>query len=306
MMPRGYTKPLYVLPFDHRSSFVSELFGWTAPLTAAQIATITRAKDVIYDGFRAAVMVGVPMSRAGVLVDEQFGARILQDAAAQRYRTAASVERSGQTEFDFEFGDAFGLHIERFHPTFAKVLVRYNPDGDAALNRRQVGRLKRLSDYLAGAARSLFMFELLVPAIPPQLARVNGDTHAFDVELRPELMVHTIEELQDAGVEPDVWKLEGLGRRADYERMVAAARRGGRATVGCIILGRGEDSGKVRQWLTSAAAVPGFIGFAVGRTTFWKVLVDWRDRRITADAAVLQIAQRYRAWVDIFEATARP
>ena len=145
------------------------------------------------------------------------------------------------------------------------------------------------------------MFELLVPAEKSQLARVGGDVKAYDRELRPGLMVQTIHQLQDAGVEGDVWKIEGLDHREDCEKVVAAARRGGRSKVGCIILGRGEDDKKVREWLTIAAAVPGFIGFAVGRTTFWDPLIDWRAGKTTREAAVTEIARRYREWVDIFE-----
>ena len=57
----------------------------------------------------------------------------------------------------------------------------------------------------------------------------------------------------------------------------------------------------MRQWLATAAAVPGFIGFAVGRTTFWDPLVDYRANRITREAAVARIAASYREWVDLFE-----
>jgi myo-inositol catabolism protein IolC len=182
------------------------------------------------------------------------------------------------------------------------VLVRYNPDGNRTVNARQAGRLKRLSDYLHNGSGSLFMFELLVPAEKPQLEQLNGDKKAYDVQLRPQLMVRAIEELQDAGVEPDVWKIEGLDRREHCEKVVAAARRGGRDRVGCIILGRGEDDRKVHEWLTTAAAVPGFIGFAVGRTSFWDPLVAWRAKQITREQAVNDIVRRYHEFVDTFEA----
>jgi 5-dehydro-2-deoxygluconokinase len=211
------------------------------------------------------------------------------------------VEKSGQEEFEFEYGDDFAKHIEAFNPTFSKVLVRYNPGGDQALNRRQAARLKRLSEYLRANNRSRFMFELLVPAEKAQLDRVKGDKKKYDLELRPRLMVQTIHELQDAGVEPDVWKVEGLDRREDCEKVVAAARRGHRDKVGCIVLGRGEDDPKVREWLTTAAGVPGFIGFAVGRTSFWNPLVDLRAKKITREDAVAEIARRYREFVDVFE-----
>ena len=244
----------------------------------------------------------MPKEKAGILVDEQFGAAILRSAIKEGYSTACPAEKSGQDEFDLEYGQDFAKHIEALHPTFCKVLVRYNPEGDKALNKRQAARLKRLSDYLhSRRSHSRFMFELLVPPEKTQLDQLKRDQAAYDLELRPQLMVQSIEELQDAQVEPDVWKIEGLDRRSDCEKIVAAARREGRATVGCIILGRGENDAKVHEWLTVAAAVPGFIGFAVGRTIFWDPLVDWRGKKITRDAAVAEIARRYREFVDIFE-----
>jgi myo-inositol catabolism protein IolC len=299
-VPIGYDQPLYILPFDHRASFQAKTFGWQGALTAAQTAEIIAAKLVIYDGFQSAVAAGVATEHAGILVDEQFGAAVLCDAARRGYITACPVEKSGQEEFDFEYGEDFVRHVEAFNPTFCKVLVRYNPEGDSGLNRRQAARLKRLSDYLHGNRRP-FLFELLVPAEPGQLERCQGDKHAYDRELRPSLTVRTIQELQDSGVEPDIWKVEGLDCREDCAKVVAAAHRGGRDRVGCIILGRGENEPKVREWLTRAAGVPGFIGLAVGRTTFGEPLANWRRNAITREAAVAEIARRYRKWVDLFE-----
>jgi 5-dehydro-2-deoxygluconokinase len=302
MIPRGYEHPLYILPFDHRGSFETKMFGWTGALDAGQTAQIAAAKRVIYDGLKAAVAAGVDKSKAGVLVDEQFGGEILRDAAAQGFVVACPAEKSGQEEFDFEYGDDFAAHIEAFRPTFCKVLVRYNPGGDAERNRRQAARLKRLSGYLQDAGRSRFMFELLVPPERSQLDVLNGDSKAYDLTLRPQLMVQAIEALQNAGVEPDVWKIEGLDRHEDCARIVTAARRGGRAAVGCIILGRGEDAHNVREWLATAASVPGFIGFAVGRTDFWDPLVALRAGTMTREAAVAEMSRRYREFVAIFEA----
>jgi 5-dehydro-2-deoxygluconokinase len=298
----GFDKPLYILPFDHRGSFQKKMFGWDGTLSTQQTAEIAAAKRVIYDAFVAAVDAGVPKDKAGILIDEQFGAAILRDAATDGYATCCPTEKSGQEEFDFEYGEDFEKHIEAFYPTFCKVLVRYNPEGDQDLNRRQSARLKRLSDYLhRNKSRSRFMFELLIPAEKAQIDQLKGDKKAYDLELRPRLVAQTIQELQDAGVEPDVWKIEGLERHEDCERIVAVARQGGRSRVGCVILGRGEDDRKVREWLATAAAVPGFIGFAVGRTSFWDPLVDWRAKKITRNAAVAEIARRYRRFVEIFE-----
>ena len=212
----------------------------------------------------------------------------------------ASVEKSGQEEFEFAYGEDFAQHIEAFHPTFAKVLVCYNPEGDASLNQRQAGRLKRLSDYLH-QAQTLFMFELLVPASSMQLEQFEGDKNAYDLQLRPRLMIQTIQTLQDAGVEPDVWKVEGLDRQEDCVKLVEIARRIGRDSVGLIVLGRGAERGRVVHWLKTEASVPSFIGFAVGRTSFWQPLVDVEAIRISQEEAAIRIARNFEAWIRIFE-----
>ena len=137
MKSLGFDKPLYILPFDHRGSFQKKMFGWDGTLTPQQTEEIAAAKRVIYDAFKLAVESGVPKDKAGILVDEQFGAAILRDAHRDGYSTSCSAEKSGQDEFDFEYGEDFAAHIEAFEPTFCKVLVRYNPEGDRGLNRRQ-------------------------------------------------------------------------------------------------------------------------------------------------------------------------
>ena len=299
-MSLGYDKALYLLPFDHRHSYVDGLFGFKPPLSASQSEEVIDSKQLIFEGFKQALIEGVRKEAAAILVDEEFGAHILSDAHRRGLITALSVEQSGVGEFHFEYGDDFASHIEAFDPSFAKVLVRYNPEGDKALNLRQFRRLKQLCDYCQRSRRR-FMFELLVPATTGQLARTNGDKDAFDRQMRPPLMLQAIQALQDAGVEPDVWKIEGLDSRDDCERIVRMARRDGRDGVGCIVLGRGADEARVRSWLATAAGVEGLIGFAVGRTTFWDAVAGYRSRTLTRNEAASQIARHLRDWVDIFE-----
>ena len=303
-MSLGYNRPLYLLPFDHRHSYVTGMFKFNPPLTADQHEAVADSKRVIYDGFRQAVGKEVPIASAAILVDEEFGADILRDAVTRGYVTALSTEKSGSSEFEFEFGAAFAEHLEAFGPTFAKALVRYNPEGDAPLNRRQTAKLKQLSDYCRSSDQR-FMFELLVPATTAQMERVQADNQTFDLRIRPELTLQTIRTLQDAGVEPDVWKIEGLDRREDCERVVEMARRDGRHDVGCIVLGRGADQRKVTGWLETAASVPGFIGFAVGRTTFWDAIADYEANTASRQEAVSRVAQRYGQWATIFGGSAR-
>ena len=298
-MLSGYTRPLYILPFDHRHSYETKIFGYHEPLTDAQQAEIAHSKDVIYDGFKAAIQKGVPRDLAGLLVDEEFGAAILEDAHAQHYITAMPLEKSGQDEFDFQYPD-YPVRLRHFNPTFAKTLVRYNPEGDAGMNARQAARLHQLTEHLKETNR-LFLFELLLPPEKAQLAAVGNDQKRYDRELRPTLMVHAIQQLQDAGVSPDIWKIEGLDRREDCQEIVRAAQRGGRYNVGCIVLGRGEDEKKVLDWLRIAASVPGFIGFAVGRSSFLQSIVDLQQKKIQRPQAVEQIAAKFFEWTQTFE-----
>ena len=298
-MELGYDRPLFVLPFDQRSTFERGLFGFQSPLTEDQTATIAASKQVVYDGFKLALSKGAPREKAGILVDEQFGAPILRDARAQGFVTCAPTEKSGQEEFVFEYGERWQEHIEGFAPTFVKVLVRYNVENNEEMNRRQTGRLKQLSDYCHQNGHRL-MFELLVPMTVEQSDRLEGNQRLYDQHLRPSLMIAAIKELQQSGVEPDVWKVEGLDRRGDCETLVAAVRRDGRDKVSCIVLGRGSDELGVLAWLGAAAVVPGFIGFAIGRTSFWDALVGLRDGTITRDMAVSRIAARYAEWIRAF------
>ena len=298
MRATGYTKKLAILPFDHRSSYISGLFGWKEPLNVEQALTVAESKRVIYEGFQKARL---PKEETGILVDEQYGVGILRDAVQQGTITAVPVEQSGQDEFDFVYGDNFAQHIEAMQPTFAKALVRYNPEGDRALNQRQTERLKRLSDYLH-QSRYLFLFELLVPAEFHQLEHVDHDKEAYDIQLRPRLMVQAIEALRQAGVEPDVWKIEGLDQRADCEKVVEVAHRHGGQNVGLIVLGRGAGEARVLHWLQTAASVLGFIGFAVGRTSFWNAVVDVEAKRLSREAAAAQVAQHFEEWNRSFEA----
>jgi myo-inositol catabolism protein IolC len=299
-MQPGYDQALYLLPFDHRNSYVKSMFNYKPPLNAAQQSEVEDSKKLIYEGFLKAAAGGLAKESAGILVDEEFGTPILRDARKRGYVTALSVERSGSDEFHFEYGDDYADHIEEFDPTFAKVLVRYNPQDDDAMNQRQAARLRSLSEYCQGAGRRL-MFELLVPATEAQMASVNDDKNVYDLRLRPDLMIEAMRALQEAGVEPDVWKIEGLDRREDCERVVKQARRGGRDRVSCIVLGRGADDGKVREWLETAAPVPGFIGFAVGRTSFFSAVADYETKKASREDAAQRIAKQYAAWIDIFE-----
>jgi myo-inositol catabolism protein IolC len=295
----GYDRKLYVLAFDHRGSFEKMVGGGHDKVAGA--------KTLIWEGFQRAVGEGAPKDAAGILVDAQYGPDVAREAKAGGYVLAMPVEKSGQPEFDFEYGEAFGEKIEEFDPDFSKVLVRYNPEGDAALNKRQTVKLRELSEWLHERHRK-FLFELLVPAEPAQLERLGGDEERYDAELRPELMLEAILQLQNGGVEPDVWKIEGIEDRESCREIAQLARREGRDRVSCVVLGRGASDEKVDEWLRAAAGLEGYVGFAIGRSIFADAVKayaadpDGFDR----DAAVSKIAANYRRFIDVYEGAHAP
>mgnify|MGYP001056365069 CR=1 FL=1 len=301
-MTVGYDKPLYILAFDHRSSF-EEMAAKAGVPEADRHRRISESKSVIFDGFEIAITRGAPRDAAGILVDEQYGSQVARQARAKGYILAMPVEKSGQKVFDFEYGEAFGQHIEDFDPTFSKVLVRFNPEDDPETKRIQFERLKRLNDWLRERERK-FLLELLVPATRAQLESVGGDNERYDRDVRPDLTIKAVTEFYDAGIEPDVWKIEGLDRREDCERMAVRVRSGGHDHVGCVVLGRGADPERVDHWLRQGAGVPGYIGFAIGRTLWWQGVQGFLNATLTREEAAETIAANYLRAINLFVSVA--
>ena len=297
-MTLGYDGSLFLLAFDHRGSFKSKMFGIT-DATPDDVERLEAAKRLVWAGFEAARAEGLPEG-AGILVDEEMGAAVARAARSAAIPFAMPVEKSGQDVFDFEHGDDFGAHIEEFNPTFSKVLVRWNPDDDPDTKALQGERLSRLGSWLHERNR-LFLFELLVPASDRQKEMVGGDMDAYDRHIRPVLMLQVIDELRVAGVEPDIWKIEGIDS-ADYCRLISGlVRAGNRQRVACVVLGRGADDTRVDHWLATAAPVSGYSGFAIGRSIWWDAVADWKDGKASEAEAAKRIAANYRRFIAVYQ-----
>lgn len=291
----------YILAFDHRGSFMKKMFGITGREPGAdEKARVIDAKRLIFEGVQQAISDGAPLDSIGILVDEEMGADVARDAKASGIRLAMPVEKSDQTTFDFEYGEAFGSHIEEFDPDLSKVLVWWNPDDADEIKEQQGARLARLGNWLHDHDRT-FLFELLVPAAEAQLALVGGNVDAYDTEIRPHLMLQTIDEIQAAGVEPDIWKIEGLDRAIDCDLISKLIRRGGRDHVSAVVLGRWADSARVARWLAVGAGTPGYVGFAIGRTIWWAGVEGLKDGTMSRSEAVTDIAANFRHFIDIYE-----
>jgi myo-inositol catabolism protein IolC len=307
----GYDKPLFVQPFDHRGSFKKKFFGiaddWTVDPGQDQFTPILETKTIVYRGLLEAIEMGVSPEHVGILVDSEFGLHIQADARRRGIPVASCIEKSGQPVFDFEYGVRWQDHLRFVDPDIVKVLVRHHPADPVAERYEQMARLKEVSDFLHGRDRRPFMFELLLPATTDEEKAAGA---RYDTEMRPARMIEAIRELQEFGVEPDIWKLEGLDR-ADDARAVAEQARSGctadgrsRAKVGCILLGRGSDAEQVYRWLRTAAPVPGWIGFAVGRTNFAEPVKRFIADRSVERRSIEEIARNYKQCVDVWQEAA--
>jgi 5-dehydro-2-deoxygluconokinase len=302
-MSPGYDGKLFILAFDHRGSFQKKWFGIEGDPSPEDTQRISDGKHLVFEGLLHALEQGADAGITGALVDEQFGTptEIPAQAKQRGLELAMPVEKSGQNEFDFEYGEQFGEHILEYDPDFSKVLVRYNPDDpDTEMNERQLGRLKRLADWLHENERK-FLFELLVPATDAQLEQAGGDGDRYDAELRPELMKRAIADIQDFGIEVDIWKIEGVDERSDAEMLAQQTRVGGRDGVVCVLLGRGASDEKVDHWLTQAAPVDGFVGFAIGRSIWGDPLKGFLDGSLPRDDAARQIGENYLRFVSVYQ-----
>jgi myo-inositol catabolism protein IolC len=285
---------LWALAFDHRNSFRTEFLGLSGTARPQDSGLIRACKLLIFEGLLAAVAEGLPEGEPAVLVDDEYGADVAVRAREAGIAVALAVEESGRKELAFAH-EPFHAGLERLDPTYAKVLVRYNPDGDADANRRQREKLLALQDWLAGRDTEL-MLELLVPPEPRQLEAAGGDRERYDMLLRPALTVGAVRELGAAGLAPGLWKLEGMGSSDEYAAVAAEVGPG----AGCLVLGRGADRGAVERWLALAAPVPGFTGFAVGRTLWWEPLKAQLAGSLGAAEAATAIGRGYRELIDVY------
>jgi 5-dehydro-2-deoxygluconokinase len=300
-------KNIFVLPFDHRANFAQKLFGFAEPYSQENIDQVAEYKKIIYDAIFKAVEMGIPKDETAILCDEIFGAEILKSARANGLQIMQTLEKSGQDELVLEYGDRYIEHLKKYDATFAKVLVRYNPeDSDKSKNQRQLKLLKKISDEVHAVGIKL-LIEPLIPATKKQLDSIKGSEEKkkrkFDYKLRGGLCIKMIQEMQNAGIECDVWKIEGFYRKSDYQKVATQARNNKwrENNVGIIILGRNETKENVQKWINAGKNVEGVIGFAVGRTVFWDTLVNYKEGKIDRNMAVKNIAKEYFEFYTLFK-----
>ncbi|HEY4225933.1 MAG TPA: DUF2090 domain-containing protein [Pseudolysinimonas sp.] len=292
---------LLILAMDHRDSLEKELYRLTDAPTPAEAARIAADKLLVYRALLDATAELPAGTRAGILVDEEYAASVAELATAvTAVDLAMPIEASGHPWFQFAFGDAWQAHAEFFATDHSKVLIRDNPGFEASDRTAQMATVATVSAWAAAAGRPLIV-ELLIPATDADLASVGGDVLRYDRELRSGLTQQVIRELQDAGVEPALWKVEGAETTADAQAIADLAHRGGR-TAQCIVLGRHAPADRLEHWLDVAAPVADFVGFAIGRSIWWDALTDHLAGTIDEAEAQRRVAASYLRYANDFVA----
>jgi myo-inositol catabolism protein IolC len=290
------SEDVYMVAFDHEVEF-DALFVKGGSSTDAERSEIRRAKKLVMRGVQKAVADGVTdLANAAILIDELYGSDVADEARETGLGFSMPVDPPGR-EFTFRFDD-WQDHLLRYQPTWAKPLLWYNVDGDKAKNARQVERVKVLADWLAANDQKLLL-EFLIPAEPAQEEATGGDRTRYETEYLPRLITEAMKDLVAAGVEPDLWKVEGVPTAEGMKLIGDTALSIGKRT-GVLVLGRGAGIETVGTWLSLAGATPGFSGFAVGRTIWNDAVGAWignQDDTLLIDT----IADRYRQLVDFYQ-----
>jgi myo-inositol catabolism protein IolC len=295
--------PLFIFAMDHRASYARDLFSVSGAPSKAQQAEMQDAKLVIYEGARQAIGSGLTTGRPGVLVDEALGADVARRAKADGFVLAMPIEKSGTKLFELEYGDQYAEHVETFDPDFFKVLVRFNPDDEAEVRATQIQRLADVSEWATAAGRR-WLIELLVPATREQLVQSEEQLN-YDSEIRPGLTVEAIKSFNDGGVHPTIWKLEGYETTQGAQEVLRAVAAETAWPAECIVLGRNAPMEQVEHWIDVAAPLPGFAGFAVGRSIWEDALKDLLAGNVERNRAVDVIADRYGSLIEEYCSAAR-
>lgn len=282
-------KSLFILPFDHRTGFAQNMLGFSEELSEAENNKVKEYKHIIYSAIDNAVNLGIKKENIGVLVDEVFGLDILIDAKNRGFVTIQTVEKSGKDKLEFQY-DNWQEHLLKIRPSFAKVLIRYNIQND---NQDQLNKLKELSDFLKSNNISL-----LIEPLMQKSKDIEQDI--YDRQERYKDLIIMIKEMQDYKIDCEIWKIEGLYKKEQYEMVIKQIKSGNRADVGVVILGRNESKEHVIQWINAGKNVEGIIGFAIGRTIFWEPLINYRDGKINKEECIQKIAQEYFYYYKVF------
>lgn len=287
---RQVPDPMYMLAFDHRK-VLRDLYA------EADTASLQSAKSIVLDALAA--LPEFPSNSLAYLVDEEYGAEAARQARDRGHYLAMPIEASRTKILQLQYPQDYKERFTRFDPHCVKALVFHNPADDTDRKKEQVRLLREIESFARSQDRD-FLLEVLITPTDDQLRDCAGDKTTFRTDLFPRLLVESIAELQDEGIEPDIWKVEGLASTQETMEVATQATSQGRSHVRCVVLGSGESQETVSQWLANASTVPAFSGFAIGRTVWHQPIADVFSGKISREESVTTMADTFRSLISEF------
>ncbi len=269
---------LVILAFDHRMQ-LEEM----AARHGAGNERIPVFKSLIAEGARrgAGQRAGV-----GVIVDGRFGEDVLPSVTGKGWWVARPVELPGSRPLQFEAGAGLGAAMRTWPGEHvAKCLVYYHPHDTPALRESQ---LARLADLQRASVDSFH--EFLIEVIPPKDMPADDDTVPL-----------ALEQIYQAGIFPDWWKLPPAASAATWEKIATVIHQHDAHCRGVLVLGLEASEEKLAQSFRIAAPHAICRGFAVGRSIFADAANGWFSGAMDDAAVVKDIAERYARLIVLWD-----
>jgi myo-inositol catabolism protein IolC len=267
---------LFILPFDHRASFLKIL-------EEPNKKKVEELKQIIFNGFLKVYTGYKKKKELAILVDEKYGSAIIKYAKEKNITICLPIEKSGKDILELEYKDL--NEVKKINPDYIKILIRYNPF-NIKINEKQINILKQ-ADIFCKKNNYKVILELLVPPTEDDLKL----TRNYDKYLRLDRTCRAIDEIKES-IKVDIWKLEGFTRKGfDKINKVTNSK--------IIFLGRGESKEKVKKWLIESKNVKNVIGFAIGRTLFLDVIKKYSKGLIDKEKASQEIADNFKYFIDL-------
>ncbi len=293
----------FMAGIDHRINFCRELVGATGEPTAAERNQAARLKSVVFNAMRRAIESGLQKSQAAVWSDSDLGEAVLLRGRALSLLTAVSADQRTEGGSS-ELSPTRGWDVAtRLDSDFAGVRVNYNPDSPRHIREQAQDNLFRLSRKCRGGNRGLLV-ELIASPTRRQIERTGGYEEA-----RTMVLLESMRQLQDAGVEPSAWVFEPPADRRAASALAAQAHLDERYGISVLfVVGAEPDPSDKSDYPTRAeeemavlaARTLGATGILIGPAAYFAQLARLQRGLISEDEAIERIARRIHSLQRVF------
>ncbi len=269
---------LMALAIDHRSQLED--------MAAGDQALLDRIPAFKVLAVKAAAQVAAGRSGFGMLIDDKYGRDALYAAGAHRdFWIGKPIELPGSRPLQFEFSQDLGSRLIDWPVDHCiKVLSFYHPDDPAELKAQQVAKLRSAFEAARKVGR-----EILIEIIAGKHGKLDDQT-----------IPRALNELYDAGLKPDWWKLEPQASRSAWGAIDAVIEARDPLCRGVVLLGLEAPYEQLKDGFAAARTSKTVKGFAVGRTIFADAGKAWLGGTMTDDQAIADMAGKFKALVDLW------